>query len=369
MNVALVYDRVNKMGGAERVLLALHELFPKAPLYTAVYNPKTAAWASVFRVEPTWMNQVPFAKTNHELYPWLTPFAFESIEFDTYDVVISVTSAEAKSIITKPKTLHICYCLTPTRYLWSGYQTYQKYPGFGVLSSVSRFFLKTLRPVLQSWDRVSSTRPDYMVTISNHVAKRIKRYYHRISDAVIYPPVDTDFFIPSKEQANAYYIYVSRLVSYKRPDIVIDAFNKNGYPLVVIGEGSEKKSLMEKSKGNITFTGGILSDTELLHYYQNAKALVFTGEEDFGIVAGEAQSVGKPVIAYAKSGIAEIVVDGKTGILFHEQTVPSFSKAIELFERTRFDANACRLQALKFTKDRFKEEFLTFTKSVYNNCL
>jgi len=363
MKVALVYDRVNKIGGAERVLLSLHELFPDAPLYTAVYAPKGASWANVFKVKPTWMNSIPFAKDHHEFFPWLTPFAFESIDFDDFDLVISVTSAEAKAILTKPKTIHICYCLTPTRYLWSGFNLYTKG------TSISSFFLKLLGPMLQRWDLVASSRPDSYIAISNRVKKRIETYYHRLVDAVIYPPVQTDFFIPASSSRNQYYLYISRLVPYKRPDVVLDAFNKNGYPLIVIGTGSEKNKLMEQAKGNITFAGSVVTDKELLDYYQHCRALVFSGDEDFGIVAAEAQSCGKPVIAYRHSGMAEIITHGKTGILFDKQTSSSLRAAVEKERTMTFDSELCRTQGVRFDENRFKEEFQTLIKTMYNRSL
>lgn len=363
MKVALVYDRVNKIGGAERVLLALNELFPDAPLYTAVYDPKGASWANVFKVKPTWMNSIPFAKEHHEFFPWLTPFVFESIDFDAYDLVISVTSAEAKAILTKPKTKHICYCLTPTRYLWSGFHLYTKG------TSVSSFFLKCLGPMLRRWDLVASSRPDHYIAISNRVKKRIETYYNRSVDAVIYPPVRTDFFVPAPTSRSAYYLYISRFVAYKRPDVVIDAFNKNGYPLIVVGSGSEKNKLMEQAKGNITFIGATVTDKELLDYYQHCRAFIFAGDEDFGIVAAEAQSCGKPVIAYRHSGIAEIIIDGKTGILFDTQTAPSLRAAVEKERTMTFDSTLCRAQGIRFDEARFKEEFQTLIKTMYNRSL
>lgn len=363
MNVALVYDRVNKIGGAERVLLSLHELFPQAPLYTAVYDPKGASWASCMKVKTTWMDVIPLASSHHEFFPWLTPFAFESIGFDNFDLVITVTSAEAKSILTKPKTKHICYCLTPTRYLWSGFDLYTNG------KNISSYLLRYLGPILRRWDQVSSSRPDHYIAISNRVKKRIHTYYHREADAVIYPPVKTDFFIPSPKPRKDYYLYVSRLVSYKRPDIVIDAFNTNGYPLIVVGAGDQKNSLIERAKGNITFTGPVVSDTELLGYYQHCRAFIFAGDEDFGIVAAEAQSCGKPVIAYAESAIAEIVTHGQTGVLFHKQTAQALCRAIEKERLMTFDSSMCRAHAIRFDIERFKKEFLSYIETVYNSSL
>src|SRR3989344_1742019 len=249
MRVAFVYDRVNKWGGAERVLLALHEIWPDAPLYTAVYNSDRAQWANVFKVHPSFLQHIPLANAHHEWFPWLTPMAFESFSFDEYDVVISVTSAEAKTIITKPKTLHVCYCLTPTRYLWSAVDEYKKTGGMAY---------EYLFPTLQRWDLVSASRPDYYIAISEHVSRRIKKYYQREVEAVIYPPVDTKKFTVDSSQwtvANKgkYFLLVSRLVGYKRVDIVVEAFNKLGLRLVIIGSGWEKRKLKHFAHGNITF--------------------------------------------------------------------------------------------------------------------
>jgi glycosyltransferase involved in cell wall biosynthesis len=223
--------------------------------------------------------------------------------------------------------------------------------------------------MLRRWDLVSSSRPDYYIAISNRVKNRIKTYYNRLTDAVIYPPVRTDFFVPSATSHSDYYLYVSRLVAYKRPDIVIDAFNKNGYPLIVVGTGSEKNTLMERAKGNITFAGSAVSDKELLNYYQHCRAFVFAGDEDFGIVGAEAQSCGKPVIAYRHSGMAEIAIDGKTGILFDKETASSLCDAVEKERTMTFDSAVCRAQGVRFSENRFKEEFQTFIKTMYNSLL
>src|SRR3989344_2564884 len=260
MKVALVYDRVNKFGGAERVLLALHELFPDAPLFTALYNKQTASWADVFAVKPSFLNAVPFLRNRHEYIPFLMPFAFESFNFDGFDVVISVTSAEAKGIITKPETLHICYCLTPTRYLWSHRQ---EYFGSGFFSIVTKPIVKAL----QRWDRVAATRPDRYIAISSEVARRIKQYY-RQEATVIYPPADSDFFKPSaKKQREDFYLVVSRLVAYKRVDLAIQTCNKLKRQLIIVGSGSEEGQLKRSAGPTISFVGA-LTDKELLTYYQ-----------------------------------------------------------------------------------------------------
>ncbi len=359
MKLALVYDRVNKFGGAERVLLALHEIWPQAPLYSAVYDPQKAAWARVFRVKPSFMQYLPLARSHHELFPWLTPLAFESLDFTGFDVVLSVTSAEAKGILTKPETLHICYCLTPTRYLWSGFSAYQDYPGWGQWSGLARVALSWLGPKLQEWDLIAASRPDFYLAISNQVAARIKKYYQRQVEAIIYPPVDLDKFKMKSEKLkvkhqDSYFLLVSRLVGYKRVDLVVRAFNKLGWPLVIVGDGWQKSELEKRARRNIIFAGGDLTDEELVGYYQNCRAFVYAAEEDFGLAAVEAQAAGKPVIAFGQSGSAETVIAGKTGLFFARQEVNDLVRTLAAFVKMRFREAACRASAERFDKSNFQ---------------
>ena len=372
MKIALVYDRVNKFGGAERVLLALHKIWPKAPLYTSVYNPAGAPWAKDFKVIPSFVQKFPLAKKHHEIYPWLMPFAFESFNFDKYNVVISITSAEAKGIITKPKTLHICYCLTPTRYLWSGYHHYLDNPRYGLFNSLACLLMKPLLFKLRQWDKVASQRPDCYIAISKTVQKRIKKYYDR-SSSLIYPSVDTNKFkqppitnhpayrssacAGRQSPITNYFLVVSRLVSYKRVDIIIKAFNKLGFLLKIIGDGVERKCLEKKAKANIEFLGQKLTDGQLISYYQNCFALVFAGKEDFGLVSLEAQACGKPVIAYKIGGIGETIIRNKTGILFSPQTSEALIKAVRLFKPENFKSQDCYQNAEKFGQKIFYKKF------------
>jgi len=357
MKVALVYDRVNKIGGAERVLEALHEIFPDAPLYTAVYNPKTAPWAEKFNVIPSFLNKFPFAKRSHEIYPWLTPLAFESFDFSEFEVVISVTSEAAKGIITKPKTLHICYCLTPTRYLWSGYEDYFK-------NEVFRFFTKPVVSYLRRWDKIAAQRPDVFVAISKNVQQRIKKYYGRDSE-VIYPPVDIDKFPISNSQfpIGEYFLIVSRLVPYKKVNIAIQAFNKLGLPLKVVGTGREMGRLKRMAKKNIEFLGQ-LTDFQLLSYYQRCQAVVFPQEEDFGLVPLEAQACGKPVIAYRAGGALETVIERKTGEFFDKQTPENLEEIVKKFKPEKYKPEDCRQNALKFDIKIFKKKWKTYLKNI-----
>lgn len=368
MNVALVYDRVNKFGGAERVLQALHDLWPEAPLFTSVYDKKGASWAKEFDVRSSFLQRVPFAKRHHELFAWATPIAFESFSFDDYDVVLSVTSAEAKTIITKPETLHICYCLTPTRYLWSGVEAYTEAPGFGGASGIVKTFYKALLPTLRRWDLIGAARPDTYVGISETVSKRVEQYYGRKAQ-VIYPPVDGEKFSSQESVASSqadYFLTVSRLVGYKRVDIVVDACTELGLPLVVIGDGSERKNLMKRAGKTVKFVSSRLTDSELAAYYQKSRAFLFAGLEDFGIVAAEAQAAGKPVIGYNGGGVAEIVTPGTTGLLFDKQTKDSMMEALVRFASWSYSPDACRKRADRFAVNRFKKEIQVFVEREWN---
>lgn len=360
MKVALVYDRVNKWGGAERVLLALHEIWPQAPLYTAVYNPKTASWAKEFQVIPSFLNKFPLAKTSHEAYPWLTPIAFESFSFSQYDLVISVNSAEAKGIITKPKTLHLCYCLTPTRWLWSGYEDYFKNKTF-------RFLSQPVITYLQRWDKIASQRPDYYIAISKNVKKRIEKYYNRQA-TIIYPPVDTESFKVAKLQngKEKYFLVVSRLVPYKKIDLAIKAFNRLELPLKIIGIGSEMRKLKNMAKDNIDFLGN-LTDSQLLDYYKNCQAVIFPQEEDLGLVPLEAQSCCRPVIAFQGGGALETVVERKTGLFFAPQTEGTLIKAVKKFKAMEIKPEDCRQNALKFKKEIFIKKIKDFVEEKWKS--
>ncbi len=361
MNVAIVYDRVNKWGGAERVLLTLHEMFPKAPLFASVYSSQKAQWARNFlRVNASFLNKIKFLRDKHEYLPILMPIAFESFNFDEFDLVISVTSEAAKGIITKPQTLHICYCLTPTRYLWSHYHLY-----FSNL--FLRLMLKPFIFYLRYWDKIAAQRPDVVVGISNSSCERIRKYYAREPE-IIFPPVDIDKFNYKKSKSllfipkfrslkeKGYFLLVSRLVMYKRVDIAIDAFNELGLPLVVVGKGIMEAKLRQRAKENIVFFKD-LKDEELFYLYKNAKALIFPGEEDFGLVMAEAQASGTPVIAYRAGGALDIVINGKTGLFFNEQNPKSLKEAVFFSEKRYFSPEECLKNAKRFSKENFKIKF------------
>lgn len=354
MKVAIVYDRVNKWGGAERVLLSLHKLFPDAPLYTSVYQPSFAPWAHVFpKITPSFLQKLPFARSRHHLFSFIMPLVFESFDFDDFDCVISVTSEAAKGIITKPHTLHVCYCLTPTRYLWSGYEVY-----------VSSLFRKVLFhfPIayLRRWDRIAGNRPDVVVGISRTVTERIAQYYNRRAD-IIYPPVLVKEYAKSSRTDNKliddYYLLVSRLVPYKKVDIAVKAFNQMKKRLVIVGVGSEEKRLRRIAGKTIQFAGHI-PEHKLHEYYEHCRALIFPQEEDFGLVSIEAQAAGKPVIAFERGGAQETVTK-KTGVFFDTQTPESLQAAVTLFEKRMFMKEDCVSNAKKFSEEHFLKTFGT----------
>lgn len=359
MKIAFIYDRVNKFGGAERILLALHEIWPEAHLYTAIYNPARAFWSKAFVVIPSVLNKFPLTSTKHELFPLLTPYAFESFNFDNYDVVMSITSSDAKTIITKPQTLHICYCLTPTRYLWSAYEEYIHEPGATILNPFIRFGIRLFSLSMRMRDIISSNRPDIYLAISQTVAQRISRYYKKKSK-IIYPPVDTQTFKVKHANREDFYLVVSRLVPYKKIDYVIETFNHLGYKLIIVGNGLDEYRLKEISQKNIEFIDGNLTDEKLCWYYQHCKALIFPGEEDFGLTVVEAQACGSPVIGYGIGGSGETIIPGRTGELFYSQTALSLKTALKKFELKTYSANDCRRNAMNYSKKTFQNKIRKF---------
>lgn len=358
MKVALVYDRVNKWGGAERVLLALHEMFPNAPLYTSLYDSSNAEWTKkVFKVIPSFINKIPYISDKHELLSIFMPVAFEQFNFSEYDLVVSISSEAAKGVITKLPTRHISYCLTPTRYLWGGNKFYRKNPQ-GLLKLIPFFSLisKPFMAYMKYWDKIAAQRPDKMIAISGEVKKRIKKYYHRDS-IVLYPPVDIDKFqLKGRKSKGDYFLVVSRLVPYKRVDLVIRAFNKLKLPLIIVGTGEEEKHLKRIAGKNINFTGYV-PDRDLVNYYAGAKAFIHPQNEDFGISAVEAQAAGVPVIAYRKGGAMETVVENVTGVFFDKQTIDSLVDAVKRFDKMNFNTQNLIKNAQRFSKKRFKREF------------
>lgn len=364
MNIALVHDWLTNMAGGERVLLEISEIYPEAPIFTSIFDPKGAKDFAKKDVRPSFLQRMPLisslVKAKREFLIPLTPFAFEQIDLSKFDLVISSCSFPSKGVLTKPSVIHICYCHTPARYLWE--QEVDSRAKSGWMSSLR----KNTAHKLRIWDRLAADRVDYFIANSKYVANRITKYYSRDS-VVIYPPVDVDRFEPTAvKNIKDYYLFVSRLVDYKKCDLVIEAFNDLKLPLVVIGRGPDKKKLEARANPNIKFMG-FLSDKEIKKYYAEAKAFIFAAEEDFGIVPVEAMASGRPVIAYSGGGVAESVIEGITGTFFHEQTPQCLIDTVKKFNPDHYNPTRIRQHALKFSADRFRREFKSEVEKILNS--
>jgi glycosyltransferase involved in cell wall biosynthesis len=356
LKVALVHDYLNQYGGAERVLEELHALFPSAPVYTSMYWPeKMSATIRGLDVKTSFMQRLPLVTRNHQPFLLLYPLAFESFDLTGYDVVISNSSAFCKGVVTAPGTLHICYCLTPMRWVWN----YHAYIERERLGTAARLVLPAAISQLRSWDVATAQNVDRFLAISRTVAARVRKYYRREA-TVIYPPVNCDAFSPSASRVEDYYLVVSRLIPYKRIDLAVDAFTRLGLPLKIVGSGGrDLPALRARAGRNVEFIGRV-SDTELKQLYAGCQALVFPGEEDFGIAPLEANASGRPVIAYAGGGALDTVVDGRTGILFEEQDLESLTRAIRRAEATAWNPDELRTHARKFDSHVFREQLGAF---------
>lgn len=359
MKVALVHDYLNQMGGAERVVMAFHDIFPDAPIYTSIYDPQRVDPA--FRqmdVRTSFMQRFPLVTKHHQPYLPFYPFAMESLDLRGYDLVLSSSSAFGKGVITRPETLHICYCHTPMRWCWA----YDEYVEREQLGKVARKVLPLLITGLRIWDQTSAMRVDHFIANSPVVAERIQKYYRR--DAIVIPPpVEASRFpFDPATQPEDYFLIISRLVPYKRIDLAIEACNRLHLPLVIIGSGRDEARLKKLAGPTIRFMGR-LSDQEVLHYYAHCRAFLFPGEEDFGITPLEAQASGRPVIAYGVGGALASVIDGITGAFFHDQTIDSLASVLTTFNEDAFDSQIIRDHALEFDKPRFNRRILQFIEA------
>ena len=365
MKTALVHDHLAQDGGAEKVLQTFLEMYKEAPIFTLLYDKKNALkHYSDHDIQASIIQKLPGGVSHYKWYLPLMPLAVEFFDLRPYKLVISDTSSFAKGVITSPDSVHICYCHTPTRYLWSDTHQYineLKYNKW--LKKIISLILTRLR----TWDRVAADRVDYFIANSKTVQKRIKKYYRRDSE-VIYPPVETDKFYIS-QQVKDYFLIGCRLAPYKRVDLVIEAFKRLGgdYKLKVFGSGIDEKRLKKIAHGfsNIEFLGRV-DDAKKAKLYSEALAFINPQEEDFGITPVESMASGRPVIAYRKGGATETVIEGRTGIFFDKQDIDSLSKAISSFTKHAFNPQEIREHALSFSKDRFKREIDEFINSKIN---
>lgn len=354
--IAIIADWLTNMGGAERVVLALHEAFPDAPIYTSTFVPENMPEFAGLDIRTTRLQNLPkpFRKL-HKFFPSQRVHAFRDLDLSEFDIIISSSSAEAKQVVkTRPGQVHICYCHTPIRYYWSHYDDYKRDPGFGKLNPLIRFAMPFFIPPLKKADYDAAQNVDVFIANSTEVQKRIEKYYGKKS-MVIHPPVDVDRFEPARTRGD-YYVVTGRQVPYKRIDLAVGAATELGIPLKVFGNGSEHERIVKLAGPTVEFftdRGGDASDAELTKALNHAKGFIFPSEEDFGIVAVEALAAGAPVIALSRGGSKDIVEDGVSGVLFRDQNPDSIANAIRYAQSLTFLPGTLRRKAKRFDKSLF----------------
>lgn len=354
LKIAIVYDWIDTWGGVERVLIYLHSLFPDALFFTSTLSYKNAKWAKGLSIKTSFLQKLP---PQIRAFRWLLapffPYAFESFTFDDFDLVISLTSAFAKGIITKPGTTHVCYLLTPPRYLWSHTDDY--------LTGVKKILSYPIFNHLKKWDKIAALRPDFTISISQVVADRASDYY-TISSPVVYPPFDSEYWDGVMKRqiqpvgidvSKPYYLWVGRMESYKRADLIIEAASRMPHSsFIFVGRGRMEEALKRKSSHNCQFTG-LIPDEQLSHLYSHATALIMPQNEDFGYVSLESQYHGCPVIAYQAGGACETIISEQTGLFFTEQTVSSLMNQLERCDKISYNLSLSTHMAQKRLRDRF----------------
>ncbi len=348
MRVAIVHDYLNQCGGAERVLEVLHTLFPDAPVFTLIFDrARMPEQYKKWDIRESFLRKLPFIKRHYEKYFVLMPLAIESFNLNNYDLVISISSAWSKGVITLPSTHHINYMLNPMRFAWDSFHSL-----IAARSGLNKILLFLGLHYVRLWDESTSRRPNTVVAISKTVAKRIEKFYG-IESIIIYPPINTEFFtVDKKVKKENYFLIVSRLRPYKRIDIAVEAFNETKLPLLIIGEGSSIGALKRMANPNIQFLGR-KTDEEIRAYYRRAQALIFPTFEDFGIVPLEACACGTPVIAFRQGGATETIVEGKSGVFFFPQTSDALVETVIHFQAEDFKPDIVRKHALKFGTAEF----------------
>ncbi|MEM7345272.1 MAG: glycosyltransferase [Chloroflexota bacterium] len=365
MKLALAHDWLNQIGGAENVLEQLVLMYPQSPVFTTIYGPDIMPELyQQWDIKTSWLDRAPAVHRHHQPYLPFYPPAVTSFNFKGYDVILSNKSGFIHGLRHSADQLHICYCLAPTRYVWD-YASYAKRESFG------RWLGIAIDPVikrLQQWDFRAAQYPEsashqgvhHFIAISTDIQARIKTYYQRDS-VVIHPPVDTDRFRPTSQPDESYYFILSRLIPYKRIDLAIEAMNRLGRRLIIAGDGRDRAQLEALAGPTIEFKGRLPWD-DVVELMANCRAFLFPGFEDFGITPVEAQSAGRPVIAFAKGGALDTVLDGETGLFFHEQSVDALVETIERFEQQTFNPARARTHAEGFSNTRFQQELGTFVQ-------
>lgn len=357
VKVALVHDWLTGQRGGEKVLEVLAEIFPQAPIYTLFHFQGSQSRIIEEReIRTSFLRKFPFLKSRYRLYLPLFPMAAELFDLSSYELIVSTSHCVAKGVIPHPDSLHISYIHSPIRYAWNQYFPYFSPSRLGFFS---RLVIPPIIHRLRVWDESSSARVDYFVANSENVRRRIRKYYRRDAD-VIFPPVDTDFYIPADGKPQGeYFLIVSALVPYKRIDLAIETFNRRREVLKIVGSGPEERRLKKMARPHIEFLASVGSET-LLSLYQNARAMILPAEEDFGIAALEAQACGTPVIAYSRGGARETVIDGQTGVLFIELTATGLTDALDKFQSLSFNKTILRSNAMRFSRHIFKEKMAAY---------
>jgi len=360
LKVAIVCDWLTGTGGAERVVLEMHRLFPKAPIYTSQYdkNPQIwygDTWFQDADVRTTWLQHLP--KKLKKFLPVLRARAFRKLDLSAYDLVVVSSSAEAKAVKTGPQTKVIWYCHAPTHYYWSRFDDYMKHPGMGVFNPLAQIGLLLLVGPMRKWDWRIAQKPGCIIANSTHIQTDIKKYYGRDS-TVVFPPVDTkrfETFVSQEGETGRErfgFVIAGRQTPYKRVDLAVDACSRLNLPLTVIGNGPEHNNLTAKAGQSIRFLTNV-SDAQLAHHFHLAQAFIFPNLDDFGITAVEAQSAGAPVIAYKAGGALDYITPGKTGAFFDEQTVDSLAQALKSFKSSKYDSAAIQQSAEQYSVKNF----------------
>lgn len=352
MRIALVHDYLNQYGGAERVLESFSELFPDAPIYTLFYDKDKTMNRFADKVRGTSFLNSDMVSNNHRPFIPLMPMAASNLDLGKdFDVILSSSAGYGKGIQYGDKAIHINYCHTPLRYAWENKKYFDWHPLVEMAAAPAFWYLR-------KWDYSAGQKPDRLFANSDFIAGKIKKYYNRESE-VLYPPVDLKMFYRDKKiEKQGYFLAVGRILHYKKFDLIIQAFNKLNLPLLIVGDGPELENLKKMRRSPKIHFLSFMQEDELRTYYNGAEAVIFPQEEDFGLVAAEAQACGTPVIAFAQGGAREIVSDGVTGILFHHQTADDLIMAVKKFQLSSFDEKVIRDSAKRFSKTKFKNTIL-----------
>lgn len=357
--IAIVCDWLTSIGGAERVVLQLHKMFPKALIYTSQYDPHSIDWFYDAQVHTTHLQKLPFFL--RKFLPYFRQQAFRKLDLTGYDIVISSSGAEAKFVKTG-KATHICYCHAPTHYYWQRYHDYIKEPGFGPLNPLARIGLKLFVGPLRRRDYRAAQKPTLMIANSTYTKNQIKKYYGRDSQ-IVFPPVDIADFKHSGKKNRSGLVIVGRQTPYKKIDLAVSACTKLNLPLTVIGDGPDNKKLRKLAGPSITFTGQ-LPRKEIISYLQSAEGFIFPGVDDFGIAAVEALAAGTPVIAYKDGGVLDYIVEGKNGLFFSQQSSASLEKTLQKFGEKTFSHSVVTKSAQKFSVKNFVDAMSKIVRSV-----